>query len=472
MGIADITQEAIDAYKAALVMPNGLAKVQTEGILTTLGLTGYSLEAPSKKLFPVLTPLRNRIPRKAAPVGATAVNWKAITKINATGKKASAAFGTRGAQVTTEVLPKTATFKSIGLQDFVQREAELMSRGFENARAIAGTNLLYAVMTEEEKLILGGNVTSLGTPAAPSVTASSTGGSIGAGTYNVKVAALTLSAANRATIGVGASSPDMTDGWTSASNATSTGALTGGTNKIDASVAAVRGAVAYAWFVGTAGNEKLEAITTVNAVTLTSLAGTGAAVPGSDTSDDADAFDGIIPQLAASGSGAYYKSLDNVQLTAANGGISEINTMLQSLWDNARISPTALLVNSQQALDMGAKIISSGGSATLFVSQSERGGVVGGVLLAEYVNFAVGGRRIPIEVHPYLPAGTIVAISEQLPYPNSEVASVMEIETLEEYAQIDYAITGPKYEFEVRATEVLKHYFPGGCGIICNIKNG
>lgn len=468
--LAEITQEVIDLAKQALGQP--LGKATTAGITSATGLTGYSLEAPSKKLFPVLSPLRNRIARVKAPVGATAVNWKAITAINATAKKAPVAFGQRAAQVSTTVVEKSAAFKSYGLDDFVEFEGRAMAMGFEDVRATAGTNLLYAVMIEEEKLVLGGNAASLGTPTAPTVTASATGGSIGAATYSVKVAALTLSAMNRVSVGVAASSPDMTDGFTLASAGTSTGALTGATNKIDASVLAIRGALGYAWFVGVAGSEKLEAITTINKVTLTALAGTGAAVPGADTSGDAQAFDGIIPQIAPAASGAYYKSLDGAVLTAANGGIKELDDLCLDLWNRARISPTTLLVNAQDAINITAKIIATGGAPTLYVTNSEKSGIVGGYLVSEYINRAVGGRRIPIEVHPYLPAGTIIALSELLPYPNTNVATVLEMEMLQEFAQYDWAVTQPKYEFEVRALGVLKHYFPAGCGILTNVGNG
>ena len=48
----------------------------------TTGLNYYDLETGAKFLVPVLTPLRNSIPRVSGR-GGTQANWKAITGINA-----------------------------------------------------------------------------------------------------------------------------------------------------------------------------------------------------------------------------------------------------------------------------------------------------------------------------------------------------------------------------------------------------
>src|SRR5438270_10206585 len=50
----------------------------------TTGLTFYDLEAGAKMLYPVLTPLRNEIPRVSGRGGIQA-NWKAVTGINTSG---------------------------------------------------------------------------------------------------------------------------------------------------------------------------------------------------------------------------------------------------------------------------------------------------------------------------------------------------------------------------------------------------
>src|SRR5213076_229072 len=53
----------------------------TQSGSATTGLTFYDLEAGAKFLYPVLTPLRNEIPRVSGKGGIQA-NWKAVTGIN------------------------------------------------------------------------------------------------------------------------------------------------------------------------------------------------------------------------------------------------------------------------------------------------------------------------------------------------------------------------------------------------------
>src|SRR5215831_4383893 len=69
------------------------AFLQPTGAAT--GLQVYDLEAPAKLLYPVLTPLRNKIPRVGGGRGIQA-NWRAITGINTNKISAGLGQGNRG----------------------------------------------------------------------------------------------------------------------------------------------------------------------------------------------------------------------------------------------------------------------------------------------------------------------------------------------------------------------------------------
>jgi hypothetical protein len=59
-----------------------------------------------------------------------------------------------------------------------------------------------------------------------------------------------------------------------------------------------------------------------------------------------------------------------------------------------------------------------------------------------YNPFAIGGGlRIPIRLHPNLPAGTVVGWAENLPiqYQSNEVPNVAEVKIRQDYYQIDCA---------------------------------
>ena len=170
-------------------------------------------------------------------------------------------------------------------------------------------------------------------------------------------------------------------GSSNKSSATSTGALTGSTNVIKAKVTPVPGAVAYAWYVGTNGNELLQKITTINSVVLTSLVTSNrqnaSAITG-DNSKNLLSYDGVLYQAWASGSGAYIKYMPDgtvgtgTGLTASgDGGIVEINELFRHMWDNYRLSPTRIYVNAQEADNITKKVLQATAAQIPYVTGSE-----------------------------------------------------------------------------------------------------
>ena len=454
-----------------------------KAITTSTNLVGYNLEIPARQLVPFASPLRNIIPRKLSKTG-TSVHWKAITDIVNAGK-ATTLEGTRGNGMSYTVADKLAAFKVVGLQDSVTLEAEAAGRNFQDVKATATTNLLLKVMTEEEKIILGGNTTSLGSIATPTASAvTDTSSTISAGTYSVKVAALTLVAANRvvtnqqiasmtglavaATNSSGTAISGAYDGVTAASTGASVTVASG--ENITASVTPLKGALAYAWFVGTSGSETLQIVTTNSAVVLTALVTGGSAAPTADGSGDPLAFDGIIPQIL-NGGGLFY-DMANSQLTAAAGGIAELDEINSRLFNQYKNGPTRYLVSEQLAKDITSAIVKNNGAPTLFVNNGEKNDITGNYMVKRYVNKSYGGENVIIDVHPWLPNGTMVVMCDRVPYPNANIPSVLEMECGYDYRQLEYAMTSPKYEFEVRTYEALKHYFPACQAIITNVKPG
>jgi hypothetical protein len=490
--MSDLTQLTAETLG---VKDEVLKAVTSQGYNTTLGLTGYNLEAPAKLLVPVLSPFRNRVPRAMAPNGAAAAQWKAITGLNVTNASLFTPFGVAGNLVSTTEQDNLASYKAISLGDSVQMDAAALARGFDDLRARAGTNLLYSVMIAEDQMLLGAQNFALQTPGTPVVTVVASGGNIGTVAINVKVSARTLE-------------NYFTGGGTVLSAQGTATPGSGSTNSATVTVAAVAGAVAYDWYVG----GYYYTTTTVNAATITSVpvadaavanlphlsgANISAASRASDLSADPNAFNGLLASVtgdyAANGglvqrgsgtnSGAIFKSLDGAALTGLSGGVSEIDAVLQSLWDSSRISPTVLMANSQHIRDITRKVIATGGAYTLFQPDNvaERQGVVGGQILRTYLNPAVDAQPIEIVAQPNIPQGTIILGSERLPYPGNNVASVWEVETQQEYEQVEYAMSrgnagaawsGPRYDFEVRAIEVFKNYFPAGCAVISNVLAG
>lgn len=477
MLVSDINQETIDAVRQALTATGEIAKAgdtTTQGYTTDTGLVGINLESPAKSLFPVLSPWRNRFPRRPAAVGASAVQWRAITAINAANVKAGVAEGLRNTPISVTEANKSQAYKEFGLDNFVTFKAQDFGRGFDDVLARGVANTLAATMVEEEKILVGGNTVAIGKPASVTADDTATDGSgalSAATTYYYAVSALTLYGfLNGAK---GGSAPDETDGRTGSHDTTASGA---GSDAIHIVWPAVRGAAAYNIFAGasTGGRKWLATVTANEYTILANAAGGNNLMNAADLTADALSFDGVIPQIEGSGLGAYWSDMAASTLTGDNaGGITQIDAMLQSLWDNSRIGPTLIAVNSQQAKDLLRKIAANGSTTTFRVNLDigADGSVRGGMRLGSYLN-AYTNQDIPIDIHPFLPPGKIVALSERLPFPMNNVPNPFEVDVNREYTQYDWARVQRKFEFGVYGTECLKVYFPAGCGVLTGIKPG
>jgi len=483
-------------------LPDHLAKAGTftEPASATSGPAFYDLELGAKLVYPVLTPLRNSIPRLTGGRGVQAA-WRAITAINTGAIRAGVSESNRGGTINVATKDYVANYKGIGIESSASFEATYAAQGFDDLRALAARTGLESLMLQEEAMILGGNGSlALGAPGAVTVSAATTGGTLAAQTWSVIAVPLALDGVINASVTGGIQqaltrtnadgTSDTFGGGAGFKSAATTVTTTSATSSITASIPTLNGALGYAWFWGASGAEVLGAITTINSVSITAAAtGTQTAASliaysngATDYSVNNLAFDGLITQALANGSGAYVKYLDpgaagvGTPLTAdGQGGIVEIDTALKWFWDNYRLSPDTLWVNSKEALNISRKILQgTSNSAMRFVFNSAQDAIGGGIMVRTYLNrFSMAGPNvIDIKIHPNMPAGTILMTSASLPYPLSNVANVMQIRCRQDYYQIMWPVTSRKYPYGVYADEVLQHYFPPSMGVITNIANG
>src|SRR4051795_9605820 len=264
----NVTQDTLELIKRAQRTPNDdLAKT----IASATGLVAYDLQAPAKNLYPVVTPIRNVMPRVSGGTG-PATNWKQVSALIGSGFDAMGWVpeGQRSGQMSYTTATKSASYVTLGEEDAASYEAISAGRHFEDIQARMSFRLLQKLM-KEEMAVLGGNATLLlGTPATPTLSAAGTGGTLPSATYSVIVAALTLEGYQNSALATGVATTKtvtgadgktfVLSGGSSNKSASATQAVTLGPT-LFASVAAIQGAVAYAWYVGTAGNESLQAIT-------------------------------------------------------------------------------------------------------------------------------------------------------------------------------------------------------------------
>ncbi len=143
----NVTKETLDLFKQAMANPSqDLAK----SISLATGLTAIDLQAPAKNLYPVITPLRNSIPRVGGGTG-TATQWRQVSAITGSGFDAMGWVpeGQRTARMSYSTASKAAAYVTIGEEDQLSFEAEAAAQNFEDLNATMSLRLLQKMMRKE-----------------------------------------------------------------------------------------------------------------------------------------------------------------------------------------------------------------------------------------------------------------------------------------------------------------------------------
>lgn len=479
---------------------NGLPLNKTT-IAQSLGLVMTDLRGPATFLVPRITPLVNMLPRELSTAGDVATRWKSITAIDGTTfSTAGVEEGKRGSEIALTEADIVATYAGLGREASINWEAVWAGgKEFDN-RASLALALLTRMKIQEELVILAGNRDfALGACPTPVATLLISQGALTAQAGNlIYCVALTLEGLMLATnqingLGLqpvvaatsvkGSVTRTNIDGTTtahgggsSALSAASNAITTTGSNLgISATVAAVKGAAGYAWYLGTStANAGLAAITTVNAVTLlANPVGTQTAnAITADNSVNATEFNGFLTLSQKTGSGAYYKTLDNAVLTSDGAnGIVEIDAALQAFWDNSRLSPSRMWVHSQESKSITKLVVNAGASSItrINIANGDVPYILGGAAIQKYWN-KFTNQWIDVLIHPNISAGTILFDTDTIPYPMSEVGSVRLIRCRRDYYQIEWPWVSRQYVSGVYTDEVLVHRATLSLGVISNIK--
>ncbi|MFF1284299.1 hypothetical protein ACFVY4_26605 [Streptomyces sp. NPDC058299] len=493
--LENVTAETLDAIQ----------KAQTTGILTNTGVYSYDLSG-LVSLIPVHTPFRDLVARVKSPDGNPYANWRAIMDTTASQPDPSMGYDYAANEVVFKEQDFQAKYMPTGLAGMATQDAYDLGTGYADPFQIATFQTLNQVLIGDDRKLLGAQSFALARPAAPTIAQASTGGTIGAATVYVGVAART-------------GSGYYYGSGNSRGNSASTTFASGATNSLTATVGAVRGAVCYDWFQSADGTTwRYYTTTTVNTVTMTKVIGadqalpSGTAVPdltsnwkgvvnavptyngaADNGSANANDYDGFMASLSGDysntgqwvqpGTGtsnpSIFRSLDGAALTLAGGSVQEIETYIfLALWNQIKASPTALMMNAAQAQEI-ANLVLGSTSATTFLNTDSSGriSVTAGGRVGEIVNAPAGGITVPIEVHTSLPPGTIIARTDRVPFPQANVSKVLEYRNLRDCAQFDYGISrnpgvaggGPRREFEIRSVGAFVNRAPVAMGVLSNV---
>ncbi|MEC5149150.1 hypothetical protein [Cryobacterium sp. GrIS_2_6] len=466
-----------------------LYKAQSSGVTTATGLTGVDLTGWISQI-PVNTPFLDSLARSTPEVAGPAALWRVLTNVNNLQSDPGTAFDAPAPMAILNMINASSQYAKLGYGYTVTQDAIDLAKGFADARTIAVINAMNQWKIGSDKKLLGGQNFALPTPAVPTTATAATGGTVAAATYLIKVAARTGS--------------NYSYGGSTIASAQGSQITTGATSTLTATVASIPGAVAYDWFVG----GFYITTTTVNTVTfLTTPAGSNQPVPNlpgiygvaptsvpvADSSAKATDFNGLLATLAgdyvtggATGlvtrgsginSGAGFTSLGGSTFTSSGQSINELDALNTRIFNTVQLSPTRYLVSAQESNSISKLLLANGAANTFFTPGAEgRTDVTGGGYVTHYVNKAAGGVPVRIEVHPNLTPGTLIAVSDTVPFPNSNISNVLEVRSLHDVADYEYATNrgtgvggGPRFDGEVFSTSTLINRAPVACAVVQDI---
>ena len=455
------------------------------------GFVPFNLVAPSRLIYPVYSPYRNKISRTQGQ--GTSYRAKVVT-----GVSGSQTGSSGGAFVDIAIpelvqgggnmsnwplnLPASGNQDSVdlnvpyrfsGLSENVSWLAQFAGQGFEDISALANLILLQEYMLSEEAAMIAATSTALSTPSAPTLTVrnANTGetgltksGNITNSTVNVEVTAANYF------------------GETAASSATVATSVTSGTSVIDVVITPVAGAQWYNIYVsvGSSPSTYYRMKTQAGGINFTLqgvIPSAGTVAPTGDTGTYSPyRMEGIVPVLAGHSQGSNQVYPAGWQGGYVNLGVGDtlktsvINAALQGLWDGSgafRADPAELVGEGGDIMRLSNDIVQQGSATNyrLFVQQTDTPGVRAGAAVSEFVN-PVTRSIVRIVVHPWYPQGAVDLMSYTLPFAWSNVSNVWEMNMVQDYLSIGWPVIDATFRYSMFTYGSMVANAPQYCGRI------
>ena len=478
-----ISGDALAAVNSALA---NVSDIQKNITLTsplnnsTSGVTGlvpYNLESVLGLLVPKELTLRNSVARETA-VG-QAVEFRRINGVSNSGtgsvsnlstfftsNSASTSFNgitlNRPTQITYAADKIVQSFVEQGISDSVSLQAEFAGKGYTDLRQLSHTAALWSHLLGEERNMLNGCVTPLLSSAQIS--------SFGSGTVATADTTATgfPSSFNTQTV---ACSITFTSayGETAAISAGNVTGVTGQGAKVAFTATVPAGALAlnvyavYSSVVYKATSTSLASGQT--GLSFAVVAGITAA-PAADGSYNALGYDGFINTFAQFG--GYSKQYNGLVSTQA-----EPAGFLQDAFVamfNTNMADPDVIYTSASVRRAIAKAIQSNASNAAYRLTYETGsdGVTLGSLVNAIQNEATG-KMVDLVTHRFMPAGTAVIHSKNLPFPDSGVSQTVSAVNVVDTMVIDWPQIGFSYDLSTYTYGTVLFRAPAWSGLITGL---
>lgn len=461
------------------------------------GLVPYDLVAPSRLIYPVYSPLRNKLPRtggqgtsrkvkvltgvSGSHTGSQSVLRWSIPEFPGGGGLAATNWPNQlpgaGSQTAVDV---SVPYKFFGITEALSWLAQFAGQGFEDVSALTNLVLLQEAMLAEEHMILQGSAGNLSTPSAPTLAAraAATGETALSGvTTNVyvKVSATTFFGETLASTGANVA-------WSA-------------TDVVDVTIIPVAGAAQYNIYVttGTAAGTYYLMASAVGGhkYTLQGALPTGGTQPptadtGTGSANDYDGMFGILTNHVASGTyptsgykGGYINQTVGSTLTN-----SVLFDAFSGLWDNSsslntsdsggfRADPAELIVEGLDASNFAANILSqaAGGQTSyqLRIDQDEVGSIRAGAAVSQIQN-PITRSMVSLVTHPYLQQGSAMLMTYNLPMSFANVSNAWEVANVQDYVSISWPVIDVTFRYSIFQYGALIGIAPQYSGLLQGIQ--
>lgn len=458
------------------------------------GFRPYNLLAPSRLIYPMFTPLRNKLQRTQGQ--GTNIEAKLIVGIQ--GSQTGGLSGSKnmfinelsssnlnnnwpnqlpppGAQAAAQL---TLPYYFQGISESLTWPAQFASQGFEDLSGLANLILLQEAMLMEEYQLLANTAHALPAPGTPTLTARAAGSGetpLSGVTTNVYVEVTAVNFNGETT------------GSTVASVAVSAGQV------VDVTVVSPPlAALAYNFYTGTGtaapanGGMWLNA-SNVGGVRYTlegALPTSGVNPPTTNTTASANGgYEGMLSVSSgwAETNSVYPTNFEGGYVNKAVGAalsLDVINTALYGLWDGGttntgfggasfasaggfRVNPAELIGEGTDIGNLSDDIVdqNNGTNYLLTVGQGEVANVTGGAAVSQVVNPATRD-ILKILVHPWLPQGNALINSYALNSPWSNVSNVWEVNNCQDYLSISWPVIDMSFRYSIALFGTLVCYAP------------
>ena len=515
-----------------LAQKYGFDLTKADTISQATNLLWYDLSPLVQMLYPYreLIPRISRLARVPGD-GGTAFHEKRIVGVNVNGVSSGVGEGNRGARIAIAEQDMMYRYSGLGYESSVSFEARYGGRNLSpETLGLATQSSLRSLMIDEEKLLVNGNGTfPLGTTPTPTIRSAAVAGVTGvwsgATAFVIAVALTGMGRLGYSTYNpvtnlggvpgqvtkTNADQSVETYGGGSARPSAEASLLIAGTNCAVVNVTPVPGAYAYAWYASTSsGTETLIGLTPSNQVILTGNLPSSAQpignlyISGTPTDNSVNQLvpDGILNQIAAaitgpdpgrimatntilpnavstgdtittspSGALVYTMATGNVGLTPQGSNFPVIDVFLQAAYDQYKIGFDRMLISAADNTDTFGAMLGQSASASpyriWFDADQATGRIVAGRRVTAYQNKSFGN-DLDVEIHPYVPPGTIIFWSDRSPYELSGVANLIEARVRQDYYQIPWPWRTRRYEYGVYVDETFPCKFTPAFGLITN----